>query len=108
MRFHLAIYPLAATVFNNARSASKLYEHAIVGAASLMTPNPALRAAAGPEIAASFVEGGTEEWEAKIVECLSEPAATRQRVEAARAHIAATDPLAYSVLQWADLLKSEA
>ncbi len=47
MRFHLAIYPLGDTPFNRARSASKLYEHALVGAASLMSPIPALRDAAG-------------------------------------------------------------
>jgi hypothetical protein len=34
-RFHLALYPLAQTAFDRARSASKLTEHAILGAAGL-------------------------------------------------------------------------
>ena len=108
MRFHLALYPLAPTAFNNARSANKLFEHALVGAASLMSPNPALRAAAGPEAAARFVDGGAEEWEARIEAHLAQPDAMQKQVEAARAHIRATDPLAYSALQWRDILAAEA
>jgi hypothetical protein len=107
MRFHLALYPLAPTAFNNARSANKLYEHALVGAASLMSPNPALRAAAGPEAAARFVDGGAEDWEAQIEAYLGQPDAMRKQVEMARAHIHATDPLAYSALQWRDILAPE-
>ena len=107
MRFHLALYPLAPTAFNNARSANKLYEHALVGAASLMSANPALRAAAGPEAAARFVDGGAEDWEAKIEAHLAEPDAMRKHADAARAHIHATDPLAYSALQWRDILASD-
>lgn len=34
-RFHLALYPLAQTAFDRARSASKLTEHAILGAAGI-------------------------------------------------------------------------
>jgi hypothetical protein len=34
-RFHLALYPLAQTPFDRARSASKLTEHAILGAAGM-------------------------------------------------------------------------
>lgn len=34
-RFHLALYPLAQTAFDRARSASKLTEHAILGAVAL-------------------------------------------------------------------------
>jgi hypothetical protein len=107
MRFHLAIYPLAPSPFNAARSANKIFEHAIVGAASLMSPNPALRAAAGPGVATTFVEGGSAEWEAKIGEHLAAPEEMRKRVEAARAHIHATDPLAYAALQWRDILARE-
>lgn len=107
MRFHLALYPLAPTPFNAARSANKLYEHALVGAASLMSPNPALRAAAGPEAAARFIEGDAEEWEAQIEAHLKRPDAVREQMEAARAHIHATDPLAYAALQWRDILARE-
>jgi hypothetical protein len=107
MRFHLAIYPLAPTPFNNARSANKIFEHALVGAASLMSPNPALRAAAGPEIATTFVEGGPEEWEARIDACLAAPEEMRKRVDAARVHLRATNPLAYAALQWRDIFAAQ-
>lgn len=107
LRFHLALYPLAPTAFNAARSANKLYEHALVGAASLMSPNPALRAAAGPEAAARFIDGEAKDWEAQIEAHLARPDAMRQQMKAARAHIHATDPLAYSALQWRDILARE-
>ena len=107
LRFHLALYPLAPTAFNMARSANKLFEHAIVGAASLMSPNAALRAAAAPEIGATFVEGGADEWAERIGACLASPDAMRNHAEAIRAHIQATDPLGYAALQWRDILKSE-
>ena len=107
LRFHVALYPLAPGPFNEARSANKLFEHALVGAASLMSPNPALRAAAGPEAAATFVEGGAKEWEAKLADLVAAPQTMRLRFERARAHIQATNPLAYAALQWRDILSSE-
>ncbi len=107
MRFHLALYPLAPTPFNHARSANKLYEHALVGAASLMSPNPALRAAAGPDMAATFVEGDGQEWVARIEALLARPEAMRTQVAAARSHIQATDPLAHAALQWRDIFAED-
>jgi hypothetical protein len=104
MRFHLALYPLAATAFNNARSANKLFEHAIVGAASLMSANPALRAASGGELPALFVEGGADEWAARIEAFLNRPDAMREHADATAAHILASDPLGHAARQWAELL----
>ena len=72
-----------------------------------MSPNPALKAAAGPEAGARFIDGGPEEWEARIEAHLAQPDAMRKQVEAARAHIHATDPLAYAALQWQDILAAE-
>jgi hypothetical protein len=103
-RFHLGLYPLAPTPFNSARSANKLFEHAIVGAASLMSPNPALRAAAGPDVV-RFVEGGQDAWAEAIEAILAGPEDMRRQAEAARAHIHATNPLAYAALQWRDILQ---
>jgi len=103
-RFHLALYPLAPTPFNAARSANKLFEHAITGAASLMSPNPALRAAAGPGVA-RFVEGGPDAWASAIESFLARPQDMRRHAEAARSHIQATNPLAYAALQWRDILQ---
>jgi len=107
MRFHIAVYPLASSPFNRARSANKLYEHAIVGAASLMTPNPALRAAAGPDVAQAFIEGDADIWEERIAVLLESPEAARRQVEATRAHIEATNPLASSAEQWREILAPE-
>ncbi len=107
MRFHLALYPLAATAFNNARSANKLFEHALVGAASLMSPNPALRAAVGEKLPAIFVEGGADEWAARMEACLAQPGIMRSHADATRAHISATNPLAYSARKWREILAPE-
>jgi hypothetical protein len=107
MRFHLALYPLVPTPFNTARSANKVFEHALVGAASLMSPNPALRAAAGSELREIFIEGGDDEWASRIETCLAKPGAMSSRVEATYARIIATDPLAAAARQWRDILAPE-
>ena len=80
MRFHLALYPLRDTPFNRARSANKLFEHALVGAASLMSPNPALVEAAGFS-AEIFVEGDMAEWARRIETDLADRDALRRRAE---------------------------
>jgi hypothetical protein len=107
MRFHLALYPLAPTPFNRARSANKLYEHAIVGAASLMAPNPALKAATGDGLAEIFVEGGADEWMARIESLLTDREELRQRVELTRAHILADNPLARAAETWRKILSDD-
>lgn len=106
LRFHLALYPLAKTPFNAARSANKLYEHALVGAASLMSPNPALRAAAGADLSEIFVEDGAD-WARRIEACLARPDALSTRIEATFARIIASDPLANAARQWRDILAPE-
>lgn len=106
LRFHLALYPLAATSFNEARSANKLFEHAVTGAASLMSPIPALRHAAG-SLEGVFVEGGAEEWTARIESFLQDPAAMRSHAEAIRAHILTTDPLRQAAATWRGILAEE-
>jgi hypothetical protein len=107
MRFHLALYPLAPTAFNRARSANKLYEHAIVGAASLMSPNPALEAAAGSALGDIFVADGADEWRSRIEQSVTDPASLRDRADAARAHIAAENPLARAAEIWRKILAGD-
>jgi hypothetical protein len=104
MRFHLALYPLAPTAFNRARSANKLYEHAIVGAASLMSRNPALEAAAGSALNDIFVGDDLEEWRAHIEASLTDPVRLRDRAEAVRVHIATQNPLARAAETWRRIL----
>ncbi len=106
MRFHLALYPLADTPFNRARSANKLYEHALTGAASLMSPNPALSAAIGSAVPNVFVDR-PEDWPRRLMEDISDPEGLRRRAEETRQHIAAHDPLAESVRVWGEILAEE-
>ncbi len=103
MRYHLALYPLADTAFNRARSANKLFEHALTGAASLMSPNPALRDAAG-DIPGLFVEGGVEEWAKQLNADLTDPDAMRRRTAKTRERIAATAPLQSAMTAWRAIL----
>ncbi len=107
MRFHMALYPLAETAFNRARSANKLYEHALVGAASLMSPNPALREAAEPDLLQIFVEGGPDNWTDRIAAGLADPEALRRRADATRAHITAANPLDRAARMWRDILAAD-
>jgi hypothetical protein len=107
MCFHLALYPLRDSPFNRGRSANKLFEHALVGAASLMSPIPALRDAAGPAGQAVFVEGGAEEWRRRIEADIADPEACRRRAEATRARIAALDPAGAAADLWLEILAAE-
>jgi hypothetical protein len=104
LRFHLAIYPLRDSGFNAARSANKLFEHALVGAASLMTPNPALRAAAGPDLDDVFVDGSAAEWRDRIFADLQDQAACRDRAARTRARISEIAPLDEGADQWREIL----
>jgi hypothetical protein len=107
MRFHLALYPLQDSAFNRARSANKLYEHAIVGAASLMSSNLALREAAGPHNTQIFVEGGPQNWHGRIEQDLADVDRLRRRSETIAAHIRAADPLGEAARLWSEILASE-
>jgi hypothetical protein len=102
MRFHLALTPMRPTAFNRARSANKLFEHALTGAASLLTPNPALRDAAGSGLAV-FVEH-PEDWPGRLAAALADRSALRRLVEATRTEIAAADPLGAAADIWHDIL----
>jgi hypothetical protein len=104
MRFHLAIYPLQETAFNRARSANKLFEHALLGAASLMSPNPALRDAAGPELRDIFVEWDPQQWATRLEADIADLGAARHRAERTASHILSSDPLGQAASQWLAIL----
>lgn len=105
MRFHLALYPLGDTPFNRSRSASKFYEHAIVGAASLMAPNAALRDAAGEILSDIFVEDG--DWGTRLNEALADLDSLRRRAERTRTRIAAADSAGEAARRWAEILADD-
>ena len=107
MRYHLAIYPLRDGAFNAARSANKLYEHALVGAASLMSPNVALRGAAGGSLDDLFIEGAADAWQGRIAADIADPGACRDRAERTHAHITASDPAGEAARQWLAILAGE-
>jgi hypothetical protein len=106
MRFHLALYPLADTAFNRARSANKLFEHALVGAASLMSPMPALVEAAG-DLTEIFVAGPASEWRDRIEADLAGRDGIRRRAEATRAQIAMLDPAGKAAQVWLEILSGD-
>jgi hypothetical protein len=107
LRFHLSIYPLQAGRFNEARSSNKLFEQAIFGAASLMSPIPALREVTGPELSDLFVHGGRREWRARIESDLADLGAARERAERTRAHVMSVDALGRAAAQWLDILGAD-
>ncbi|NOW44557.1 hypothetical protein FHW96_000699 [Novosphingobium sp. SG751A] len=66
-RFHLALYPLTQTAFDRARSASKLTEHAIMGAAGLYPQGwPPAQGHEG----ALMAPDRPEEWGETITQCI--------------------------------------
>lgn len=66
-RFHLGLYPLAQTPFDRARSASKLSEHAILGAAALCPQGwPPAQGRQGVLLAPDR----PEDWGEIIVQCI--------------------------------------
>jgi hypothetical protein len=107
MRFHLALYPLQDTPFNRARSANKLFEHALTGAASLMSPMPALTEAAG-ELTGIFVSGDASEWRERVDADLADRDRMRRRSEAVRARIHALDPAGAAAQIWLKILSEVA
>jgi hypothetical protein len=106
-RFHLAIYPLQPTPFNRARSANKLFEQALLGAAPLMSPIPALREAAGADLVDVFVEGGPEQWAARLEGDILDIAAATRRAERAASRIRSLDPLGAAARQWLAILGTD-
>jgi hypothetical protein len=80
MRCHLALYPLRPTAFNWARSVNKLLEHAVIGAASLVSRFAALDE--WPELIDSDcileVPAATGAWHDKIQTLLGDRSQLRQ------------------------------
>lgn len=88
-RFHLALYPLRATPFNAGRSANKIIEHAVVGAAPLTSQGwPPGEAAAAAGAGLSLPED-PRSWAAAIETLLADRPRMRALAGAARDHAAA-------------------
>lgn len=87
-RFHLALYPLAQTRFDRARSANKLLEHAIVGAAGLYPQAWAMADRLGD--AALRAPDDPHAWEDMISSVVADP---KRLEKAARSAQRALQPL---------------
>lgn len=103
-RFHMALYPLTQTRWNAARSSNKLFEQALTGAAPLMSANPALLEAAGPDLPEIFVEADPADWARRIAAAIADPAACRARADAVRARILEFDAPGRAARTWSELL----
>jgi hypothetical protein len=104
LRGHLALYPLPATVFARARSANKLIEHALAGAAPLYPEGwpPGERAAAAG--AGLVLPAEPAVWAEAILALAADPARARALAEAAQALAAAIDGTSAQRALWPALL----
>ncbi len=100
--FHLALYPLAQTPFDRARSSSKLTEHAILGAAAIYPESwaPALSLGDG----ALLAPDDPAQWEAAIEDALARGANLRSIADHARTKLACANPAAVQQALWRGLL----
>jgi hypothetical protein len=90
-RFHLALYPLAQSPFDRARSANKLIEHGIVGAVGLYPEDWGPAALLGD--GAILVRNDPSEWEACLLTVLERPSELSQRAaKCAKVLVAFNDP----------------
>lgn len=101
-RFHLALYPLAQTGFDRARSASKITEHAILGAAGLYPAGWAPASAMGQ--AALLAPDDPAQWRAAIEQAVARRAGLREIAQAAQRQLACHHPAAVQQALWLDLL----
>lgn len=104
LRFHLTLYPLRPSAFNAARSANKLFEATVVGAASLMSPLPVLTDAAGAGLADAFVGGGADEWTARIMADVDDRRRVLDRAARAAERVRRLDVAGQAVVLWRSLL----
>lgn len=103
-RFHLALYPLRSNAFNAARSSNKLFEHAVVGAASLMSPTPATGDLLGGALSEIFVETGADQWAQRIETLTSRPLLAQTLAARTLMHLNTLDSAADHVRLWRRLL----
>jgi len=101
-RFHLALYPLAQTVFDRARSASKLCEHAILGAVGLYPQGWSPAQILGP--AALLAPDDPEDWACAIDAILANPANLVNLAENAAQTLTCINPCAVQQTLWRSLI----
>ena len=101
-RFHLALYPLAQTPFDRARSASKLTEHAILGAAARYPDSGAPARALGE--GALLAPDNPAQWEDAIESAITARTALRGVAQQARDLLMRQDPAQAQRALWQGIL----
>lgn len=104
-RFHLALYPLRPTKFNKARSTNKLFEHALTGAASLMSPSPATKDMLKGSLEEIFIEGDEQEWAKRIERFIENPILAQTLTARTLMHLNALDITNDHVEVWRKILR---
>jgi len=101
-RFHLALYPLAQTAFDRARSASKLTEHAILGAAGIYPQSWAPARSLGD--GAIFAPDAPEAWQMVIENALENRSQLAHIAASARQTLTCAPPAAMQQSLWCRIL----
>lgn len=104
-RFHLALYPLRPTAFNQARSTNKLFEHAVTGAASLMSPTPASQAMLKGALNEIFITGDESAWAQRIERLITNPILAQTLAARTLMHLGALDIASDHLRIWRQILK---
>lgn len=112
-RFHLALYPLLPTAFDLARSANKLFEHAIVGAVGMYPENwqpgrdwvRGIQKAPPPAApAALLAPADIADWSDAIEAVIARPAELRAIAATATRALSSSDYCAMQQGLWSDIL----
>ncbi|WP_321505334.1 hypothetical protein [Breoghania sp.] len=104
LRFHLALYPMLDTPFNQGRSINKVIEHAMLGAVGLYSADWAFADHIGHGETGLLVENDEAAWVAAILSALEDPAALRAMQVRARASAAILNDPAPQRRFWAQQL----
>lgn len=101
-RFHLALYPLEETTFDRARSANKLFEHAIVGAVGVYPRGwrPAAMAAGGAVLAPD----NPDDWRQTLIDVMERRQSLAELAEIAVTSLQNRHNAEAQQLIWAKLL----
>ena len=103
--FHIALYPLLDTPFNRARSANKLIEHALIGAAPVYSASWREGQRAAESGAGLLVPNDGEAWFQAISGLISDTARMRRLAHAAQAHATTLNSAVPQRTLWRELLE---
>ncbi len=106
-RFHIAVYPLLDTPFNRARSANKLIEHAVVGAAPVYSSCWGEAQTAGEYGAGCLIPNDQEAWIQALSGLIENPDRMRRLASRAQNHARTLNSAEPQRRLWRELLELE-